>query len=897
MSMKEIFSIFGMIGANNDEAIEKIDETVASAKQADIALSKSFTNGLSGVTQGLAKISDGASRMAVSVGTSISDIGSKLTNGITKPALVAATAVGGIIIGKGWGRLVQIDNARAKLTALGHDASNVEKIMNNAHAAVKGTAFGLDEAATAAASALASGVKQGQELESYLTLVGDTAAMAGSQFSDMGSIFNKIMANGRVQTEELNQLTDRGVDIIGALGDQFGINATEVRQWASEGKISAQDFLTAIEDSVGGAAAIIGAESFSAALTNIGASFSRIGQGFLDGAEGGKGFFSQMKPLLGELNEYLGTIEDKAGQLGDKVGQAFAKGVESLREFMDTWKAMPKETKSMITSMAGTLGILAVAGGPILSVLGNILKVSGQLASPLANLATTLVSLGAGFTNAQTGAITLAGVFTQLGGAIAGLTSIGMVGVGIGGLIAGLGLIQKHFGSEINKLLEMATTKGPQIISNLANGISSQMPELMSLGSELLINLMNAITSNLGAISEGARSIIESIGQGFSENGDALMQAVTGLIAGLISTIAVVAPSLFTLGVQLLTGILTGFVDNIDIVIEAVLTFIQNMGLAIIEALPQLVLAGFQLLQGLIRGIVENIPMIISVVGTLITTFLATVLTQLPQLIMAGLEMLQSVRNGIIENLPAIVGAIVEVVLSILATIGANLPKIIESGISILLGLISGIIETIPKLLAVVPDIFTRVVDAFKSQDWLSIGSNIIDGIVKGLKNMAGTLIDTARSIASDAWGAIKDFFDIRSPSKLTEKEGGVMIIRGIMEGFQRMKRPLIGAAKGVANVMNPMTHFNNDDLYASANPQLAGYTFKGNSNQEGNLMYLFNTLVDQNEDIIEVLYNIFDKNSDMYIDGKEVSKSIYPTLNSHASTLETLKLRTQGRH
>src|SRR5690625_6939737 len=85
--------------------------------------------------------------------------GSNLTKWVTAPAIAATGALTGITLVKGFQRLAGIDTARAKLGALGHDAENVEEIMNNALDSVRGTSFGMDEAATAAASAVAAGIR------------------------------------------------------------------------------------------------------------------------------------------------------------------------------------------------------------------------------------------------------------------------------------------------------------------------------------------------------------------------------------------------------------------------------------------------------------------------------------------------------------------------------------------------------------------------------------------------------------------------------------------------------------------------------------------------------------------------------------------------------------------
>src|SRR5690606_37813786 len=120
--------------------------------------------------------------------------------GLKKTGIAAGVAVGaatGAALWRGFERLKGIENAEAKLRGLGHSAQTVEGIMDNALASVKGTAFGLDEAATTAAGAVAAGIKPGKELERVLGLTGDTATIAGSSMGELGAIFNKVAASNR----------------------------------------------------------------------------------------------------------------------------------------------------------------------------------------------------------------------------------------------------------------------------------------------------------------------------------------------------------------------------------------------------------------------------------------------------------------------------------------------------------------------------------------------------------------------------------------------------------------------------------------------------------------------------------------------------------------------------
>ncbi|MFR7765496.1 MAG: hypothetical protein ACLU05_08815, partial [Anaerococcus obesiensis] len=56
----------------------------------------------------------------------------------------------------------------------------------------------------------------------------------------------------------------------------------------------------------------------------------------------------------------------------------------------------------------------------------------------------------------------------------------------IGIALAGLGLLYSKFGTQIDKLLEVAKTKGPEIITNLGNGIANKIPDLVNQGATLI---------------------------------------------------------------------------------------------------------------------------------------------------------------------------------------------------------------------------------------------------------------------------------------------------------------------------------------------------------------------------------------------------------------------------
>lgn len=248
----------------------------------------------------------------------------------------AAAAFAGLALAKGWQRMTQIDEAKVKLEAIGNSSKDVVKIMDNAMESVKGTAYGMNDAATTAASAVAAGIKPGQELTKYLSSAGDAAAVAGVDLQEMGSIFNKVATKNTATNEVLTQLAERGIPIYQYIADSIGKTTEEVTDMASKGKIDLKTFQTAVETHIGGAAKSIGSKTITGAMKNIGASISRIGANFLGSADDGNSFAGKLLPALNRITEGLGKVEGKAKEWGAKFGEAVGKALDWITTHMGT---------------------------------------------------------------------------------------------------------------------------------------------------------------------------------------------------------------------------------------------------------------------------------------------------------------------------------------------------------------------------------------------------------------------------------------------------------------------------------------------------------------------------------------------------------------------------------
>lgn len=67
---------------------------------------------------------------------------------------------------------------------------------------------------------------------------------------------------------------------------------------------------------------------------------------------------------------------------------------------------------------------------------------------------------------------------------------------------------------------------------------------------------------------------------------------------------------------------------------------------------------------------------------------------------------------------------------------------------------------------------------------WEAVGEDMMAEMASGISSAGTEVLAAIRSVAKQAETAVKEYYDIRSPSGLMREEVGVMISRGIAEGI-----------------------------------------------------------------------------------------------------------------
>jgi len=268
---------------------------------------------LDGATDGIDQVQGAANRFSLSnMESALTNISSHFSifgaaaftvvQSLTNSAIDAGKQIAGSLIDPlvqgGAKRALALQQAQFQFRGLGLD---IQATMDAALAAVKGTAFGLDDAATAAAQFGASGITAGNGLETVLRSVAGVAAQTGSSYANVANIFETIAGNGRIMGEQLNQLSSYGVNAAAVLAKSLGTTESNVRDLVTQGKISFTQFSDAMNAAFGANAAKAN-ETYSGALDNMHAALARIG------ADVASPYFLGMRDIFNELGPVFDTI-------------------------------------------------------------------------------------------------------------------------------------------------------------------------------------------------------------------------------------------------------------------------------------------------------------------------------------------------------------------------------------------------------------------------------------------------------------------------------------------------------------------------------------------------------------------------------------------------------------
>lgn len=674
-----------------------------------------------------------------------------------------ATLAGGItaLAAKGgFTRALNIENAQAKLKGLGHDSASVTEIMNDALASVKGTAFGLGDAATVAASLSASGIKEGDQLTKVLKTVADTAQISGRSLTDIGMIFGSVAARGKLQGDDMLQLMSSGIPVLQMLGKHLNKTSAEVSDMVSDGKIDFQTFADAMQEGLGGAAQSAGT-TFTGALANVKAALSRLGETAATPVLNGlRGLFNQAIPLIDAFTAAVSPTLEKVGvglQKGleqaiptvtaffDKLGKS-----QTVQQFASYLASLKDDLKELGSSLSGAAGAVWNVISEPLSELYNQAK--GQLPAVADGFKTLLHAVSGllDYMSAHADAIIPLAK---------GITALILASKGISAVSAGLKTVSgglKAISATASGVEKTATAAFDMIgkISDAGNAAGA----LKQLAGSF--NIVKAAQSAWSAVTKAATAVQLAFSAALDANPFILVIAgITAVVAALtwFFTQTETGKQLWNSFATWFTGIWNQISTACQPALQAIGTFITQT----MSQIQQIWQTGWTLITTILQNVWNTIGPIIMTALTAIITGIQTFITTITPLLQAGIQNIQTifqtattiistVWNGLWNTISTVVQGAWTIITTIINTALTVIQDIIQLALAVVNGNWSAAWSAIQGIASAVWGGIQGVVAA-----GVGMVSSVVSAACSTIRSVWAALWNGVGSIVSNVWGGI----------------------------------------------------------------------------------------------------------------------------------------------
>ena len=378
---------------------------------------------------------------------------------------------------------------------------------------------------------------------------------------------------------------------------------------------------------------------------------------------------------------------------------------------------------------------------------------------------------------------------------------------------------------EFNEKLASLNTEQErsQLITDTLNGLYSESAETYKelnkdvLDANRAQENLNASMAELGAIAEpittflknGLATVLQIITPYIQELVEGLKLLVGGEIQSGLETLGTLFDNIHTKiselivnGLNIISEKLPEILPMIGNILMEIINKIIGFLPSLLEVASQLILAIADAIPPLANSIIQKLPVVIQNILSLIGEWIPKIFELAGKLWNKIVEALPGLIRNLVQNLPKIIQSIIDFFVN-------NSPKIYEGALNLLRNIVKSLPTIITELVKGIGDLVGSIIKTLwnnKDKIWNAgkemfgtflknipeIGKDLVKGLWNGIKDMAGWIGDKISGFGEGILTDLKDFFGIKSPSVVLEKEVGEYLPLGMAKGIKNK----IGAVK-----------------------------------------------------------------------------------------------------
>lgn len=201
----------------------------------------------------------------------------------------------------------------------------------------------------------------------------------------------------------------------------------------------------------------------------------------------------------------------------------------------------------------------------------------------------------------------------------------------------------------------------------------------------------------------------------------------------------------------------------------------------------EIIKSGIDTVVNFVTGIYENASKVVSGASRMIANVANYIAENSDKIANGAVKMVGALISGLIKGIPKIVSAVWKWKGAILKGIIKIVPAVVKAGINLVVSLAKALINSAPKAMNAMKSLGSKMIKAIGNaiKGIASIGSDIVQGIWKGISNGYDWIKGKIKSWVGNVVKFLKNLFGIKSPSKVMAKEIGQWIPKGIAKGIE----------------------------------------------------------------------------------------------------------------
>lgn len=256
----------------------------------------------------------------------------KLTS-VGKKAGLAFATVGAAAVVLGVKTASGLEQARIGFTTMLGSATKADAFLKKLQTFAAATPFEFPELVSASQRLIAMGVNA-KDVIPYLTGIGDAVAGLGGgaeMISQVTTAIGQMSAKGKIQSDELLQLTEAGIPALKILAAQYGVTTTQMQKMIESGTVMAKDALPKLIEGIEKGTTETAA--FGGMMEKQSHTLAGLWSTVKDTVS--MSLANMIAPALPKIEHDLALVGDalnNSGDIADKVGRGMARTFDVIEQ-------------------------------------------------------------------------------------------------------------------------------------------------------------------------------------------------------------------------------------------------------------------------------------------------------------------------------------------------------------------------------------------------------------------------------------------------------------------------------------------------------------------------------------------------------------------------------------